>query len=183
MMRKEPEARASSAVEGRRRIAWAERSMPVLRIVRDRFTRERPLEGHRIAACLHVTPETANLVLTLKAAGADVALCASNPLSTQDDVVASLSADFNVPTHAERGEDPASRAANLDRVLAVRPTMTLDDGADLVSILHERRTDLLPSVVGGLTGSAITSVTGSGSSYTVTASAGTGSRNRGYIAS
>jgi len=149
MTRKEPEARTSSAVEGRRRIAWAERSMPVLRIVRERFTRERPLEGHRVAACLHVTPETANLVLTLQAAGAEVALCASNPLSTQDDVVASLSTDFGIPTHAERGEDGASRAANLDRVLTARPTMTLDDGADLVSILHDRRTDLLPGVVGG----------------------------------
>jgi adenosylhomocysteinase len=137
------------AAEGKRRIAWAERSMPVLRILRERFSREKALENHRIAACLHVTPETANLLLTLQAAGARIALCASNPLSTQDDVAASLAADFGIATYAARGEDAAHRALSLDQVLAVRPTMTLDDGADLVSILHGTRRDLLPEVVGG----------------------------------
>lgn len=140
---------SGSADEGRRRIAWAERSMPVLRIVKERFERERPLAGHRIAACLHVTPETANLLLTLQAAGAAATLCASNPLSTQDDVAASLTADFEIPTFAVRGEAPRQRAENLDRVLLCKPTITLDDGADLVAILHDRRTDLLPGVVGG----------------------------------
>jgi adenosylhomocysteinase len=139
----------ASAAEGNRRIAWAERSMPVLRIVGERFARERPLRGHRIAACLHVTPETATFLRTLRAAGAEVALCASNPQSTQDDVVASLAADFGIPTYAARGEAPGRRAENLERVLACRPTITLDDGADLVSILHDRRRDLLAAVVGG----------------------------------
>jgi adenosylhomocysteinase len=140
---------AGNAADGQRRIAWAERNMPVLRIVRERFTRERPLAGHRVAACLHVTPETANLLLTLQAAGASVALCASNPLSTSDDVVASLNADFAIPTYALRGENAKRREESVERVIASRPTITLDDGADLVSILHERRTDLLPEVVGG----------------------------------
>jgi adenosylhomocysteinase len=138
-----------SAEEGKRRIEWAERSMPVLRIVRERFTQERPLSGHRIAACLHVTPETANLAITLKAAGASVTLCASNPLSTQNDVAASLSSDFGIPTFAVRGEDSRRRAEDLERVLACQPTITLDDGADLVSILHERKPDLIGDVVGG----------------------------------
>jgi len=123
--------------------------MPVLRHVRERFARERPLDGHRIAACLHVTAETANLLLTLKAAGARAVLCASNPLSTQDDVAASLTADFGVPTFGAKGDDAARRAAGLEKVLETGPTLTLDDGADLVSILHERRKDLLPQVVGG----------------------------------
>ena len=138
-----------TAEDGRRRIEWAERSMPVLRHVRERFTRERPLDGHRICACLHVTAETANLILTLQAAGATTVLCASNPLSTQDDVAASLAKDFGIPTFGVKGDDPARRAASLDEVLKTRPTLTLDDGADLVSILHERRLDLLPDVVGG----------------------------------
>jgi adenosylhomocysteinase len=140
---------AGGAAEGKRRIAWAERSMPVLRIVRQRFAGERPLAGHRIAACLHVTPETANLLVALKDAGAEVTLCASNPLSTQEDVAASLTEDFGITTYASRGEDASRRRANLDRVLACRPTITLDDGADLVSILHDRRSDLLKDVVGG----------------------------------
>jgi len=123
--------------------------MPVLRSVRDRFARERPLIGHRVAACLHVTPETANFLLTLSAAGATVTLCASNPLSTQDEVAASLSADFDIPTYASRGESAGERSENVERVLGCRPTITLDDGADLVSILHDRRQDLLADVVGG----------------------------------
>lgn len=140
---------SADAAEGKRRIAWAERSMPVLRILRERFRQNRPLADHRIAACLHVTPETANLLLALKDAGAAVALCASNPLSTQDDVARALDAEFGIATHAARGEDAVGRAENLDRVLALRPTMSLDDGADIVSILHGRRRDLLAGVVGG----------------------------------
>jgi adenosylhomocysteinase len=140
---------AAVNVLGRRRIEWAERSMPVLRSIRERFERERPLVSHRVAACLHVTPETANFLLTLKAAGATVTLCASNPLSTQEDVAASLNADFGVPTHAARGESPGQRAENLEKVLGCRPTITLDDGADLVTILHDRRRELLAEVVGG----------------------------------
>jgi adenosylhomocysteinase len=140
---------SADAAEGKRRIAWAERSMPVLRILRERLALEKPLSGHRVAACLHVTPETANLLLTLQAAGAGIALCASNPLSTQDDVAASLDADFGIRAHAMRGESAGRRVENLDRVLTLRPTMTLDDGADLVSILHDRRRDLLPEVIGG----------------------------------
>jgi len=139
----------SPPTEGSRRIAWAERSMPVLRIVRDRFALEQPLRGHRIAACLHITPETANLLLTLKAAGAEVTLCASNPLSTQDDVATSLTDEFGIPTHAARGEDAKTRLAHVERVLGCRPTITLDDGADLVSLLHDRRKELLAEVVGG----------------------------------
>ncbi len=136
-------------MSGERLIAWAERNMPVLRIVRERFAKERPLAGHRIAACLHVTPETANLLLTLKAAGADVALSASNPTSTQDDVAGALTSELGIPTFAARGESAARRAENLERVLALRPTITLDDGADLVTILHERKRDLLNDVAGG----------------------------------
>jgi len=123
--------------------------MAVLRSVRDRFRKERPLAGHRIGACLHVTPETANLLRALKAAGAEIALCASNPLSTQDDIAAALALHESIPTFAVNGEDRERRAAHLDAVLSVRPTLTLDDGADLVSMLHGRRTDLLPAVVGG----------------------------------
>jgi adenosylhomocysteinase len=138
-----------NAIEGNRRIAWAERSMPVLRIVRERFTRQRPLAGQRIAACLPVTPETANLVLTLQAGGAEVTLCASNPSSTQDDVAASLAGDFGVATHADGDDEAGRRAENLDRVLSCRPTITLDDGAELVTALHDRRRQFLGGVVGG----------------------------------
>jgi adenosylhomocysteinase len=123
--------------------------MPVLRMVRERFASEKPLVGHRIAACLPVTPETATLVLTLRAGGADVTLCASHPGVTQDDVAASLAADHEIAAYAARGEGADRHAENLDRVLECRPTITLDDGAELVSILHERRRDLLASVVGG----------------------------------
>jgi len=136
-------------MDGRRRIAWAERSLPVLRMVRERFALDRPLEGHRIAACLPVTPETANLVLTLQAGGAAVTLGASHSEATDDDVAASLKADFGVATHALRGDDVARRAGNLDLVLNGRPTITLDDGAELVPILHDRRRDLLSAIVGG----------------------------------
>jgi len=137
------------AGEGLRLVDWAERSMPVLRQVRDRFKREQPLAGQRVAACLHVTPETANLLRTLQAGGASIALCASNPLSTQDDVAAALAVHEGIPTFAIKGEDAHRRAAHLAAVLTVGPTLTLDDGADLVSIVHGERRDLLPGVVGG----------------------------------
>jgi len=123
--------------------------MPVLRSVRERFTSSRPLAGHRVAACLHVTPETANLLLTLRDAGATIALCASNPLSTHDDVVVALGGEYGIPTYAAKGEDSEHRREHLERVLATRPTITLDDGADLVSILHARGSGRIEEVVGG----------------------------------
>ncbi len=123
--------------------------MPVLRIVRERFERERPLAGQRIAACLPMGPDTANLALTLQAGGAEVSLCASNPMSMDDDIAASLSADFGIATHTQKGDEAGRRTDNCDRVLGCRPTITLDDGAELVSTLHERRRDLLRDVIGG----------------------------------
>jgi adenosylhomocysteinase len=126
----------SLADEGRRRTEWAERSMPVLRQLRERFGRERPLAGKRVAACLHVTTETANLVVALQAGGADVALCASNPLSTQDDVAAHLVRDYGVKVFAIKGEDHATYYDHIRAALAHRPDITMDDGADLVGALH-----------------------------------------------
>ncbi len=134
---------------GKDRILWADDRMPVLRTVRERFEREQPLTGVRIAACLHVTTETANLMRTLKAGGADVSLCASNPLSTQDDVTASLVADFQVPTFAITGEDHDTYYKHIHSVLDSNPQITMDDGADLVSTLHSRREEVLESVFGG----------------------------------
>src|SRR5882672_8654781 len=116
------------ADEGRRRTEWAERSMPVLRQLRERFTRERPLAGKRLAACLHVTTETANLAITLKAGGADVALCASNPLSTQDDIAAYLARDCGVRVFAIKGEDNDSYYRHIQAALAHEPEITMDDG-------------------------------------------------------
>jgi adenosylhomocysteinase len=140
----------SLASEGRRRTEWAERTMPVLRQIRERFSRERPLEGVRLSACLHVTTETANLIKTLKAGGADVVLCASNPLSTQDDVAAHLVADEGVSTFAVKGEDEASYYRHIRSALAHRPIITMDDGADLVGSLHmislDRTDQLAPPV-------------------------------------
>jgi len=124
------------AAEGRRRTEWAERSMPVLRQIRERFTRERPLSGRRLSACLHVTTETANLAVTLQAGGADVALCASNPLSTQDDVAAHLVKDHGIKVFAIRGEDHTTYYEHIRAALAHRPDVTMDDGADLVGALH-----------------------------------------------
>ncbi|HLU24783.1 MAG TPA: adenosylhomocysteinase [Longimicrobiales bacterium] len=121
---------------GRLRTEWAERQMPVLRLIRERFQRERPLEGRRIGACLHVTTETANLMITLKAAGADVALCASNPLSTQDDVAAHLVRDHGISVYAIKGEDHDTYYDHIRAVLAFGPEITMDDGADLVGSLH-----------------------------------------------
>ncbi len=138
------------AREGQRRTVWAERSMPVLRQLRERFTRERPLAGKRLSACLHVTTETANLAITLKAGGADVVLCASNPLSTQDDVAAHLVADHGIKVYAIRGEDHTVYYDHIRAALAHRPDITMDDGADLVGALHmialSRLDDLAPPV-------------------------------------
>lgn len=140
---------AALAPSGVLRVEWADGQMPVLRRIRERFARERPLEGVRVAACLHVTTETANLVRTLVAGGAQVALCASNPLSTQDDVAAALVVEYGVPTFAVRGEDRTTYYRHIQQVLDTRPDLTLDDGADLVTTLHRERTGVLPGVRGG----------------------------------
>jgi adenosylhomocysteinase len=137
------------AAAGVRRIEWAEREMPVLRLIRERFESERPLAGVRIGACLHVTSETANLMRTLKAGGADIALCASNPLSTQDDVAAALVAEYQIPTFARRGVDRDGYYAHLNAVADTRPQLTMDDGCDLVSLLHKERTEDVANVFGG----------------------------------
>lgn len=134
---------------GRLRIEWAEREMPVLRLIRERFAKERPLAGVRISACLHVTTETANLMRTLQAGGADVVLTASNPLSTQDDVAAALVNIYEIPTFAIKGEDNVTYYKHLRAALDHQPQMTMDDGADLVSTLHKERRELLPGVIGG----------------------------------
>ena len=134
---------------GRRRIEWAEREMPVLRSIRERFEKERPLEGMRISACLHVTTETANLMRTLQAGGADAVLTASNPLSTQDDVAASLVNHFEIPVFAIKGEDNATYYKHIEAALDHEPHLTMDDGADLVSTLHKDRRELLETIVGG----------------------------------
>jgi len=137
------------ATGGRFRIEWAEREMPVLRAIRERFEREKPLKGIRVAACLHVTTETANLMRTLQAGGADVVLCASNPLSTQDDVAASLVVHDEIPVYAIKGEDNATYYQHLKAGLDHKPQMTMDDGADLVGLLHKNRTELLKDVICG----------------------------------
>ncbi len=134
---------------GALRIDWADRQMPVLAAIRERFAAEQPLAGWRISACLHVTAETANLMRTLAAGGADVVLCSSNPLSTQDDVAASLVAHHNIPVFAIKGEDRDSYYRHIGQALDHHPHVTMDDGADLVSELHTTRTELLPEVVGG----------------------------------
>lgn len=131
------------------RIEWAEREMPVLRMIRERFERERPLNGKRISACLHVTTETANLMRTLQAGGAEVVLTASNPLSTQDDVAAALVSHYEIPTFAIKGESNAIYYKHINAVLDHKPQLTMDDGADLVSTLHTQRRELLPEVLGG----------------------------------
>ncbi|MFW5713238.1 MAG: adenosylhomocysteinase [Brevefilum sp.] len=134
---------------GRRRIEWAEREMPVLRSIRERFERERPFEGIRMSACLHVTTETANLMRTLQAGGADVVLTASNPLSTQDDVAACLVSHYEIPVFAIKGEDNTTYYKHINAALDHRPHLTMDDGADLVSTLHKDRRDQLDEVIGG----------------------------------
>src|SRR5512141_2236369 len=140
---------SKQAEGGRRRIEWAENEMPVLRLIRERFEKERPLKGVRVSACLHVTTETANLMRTLQAGGADVVLTASNPLSTQDDVASALVSHFEIPTFAIKGEDNVTYYKHLRAALDHKPNMTMDDGADLVSTLHKERRDLLTNVIGG----------------------------------
>lgn len=137
------------ATGGRFRIDWAEHQMPVLRAIRERFEKEKPLKGIRMSACLHVTTETANLMRTLQAGGADVVLCASNPLSTQDDVAASLVAHDEIPVYAIKGEDNATYYDHITAGLDHRPHITMDDGADLVSTIHKTRRELLDDIIGG----------------------------------
>jgi adenosylhomocysteinase len=139
----------SLAAEGQRLIEWAAQEMPVLRLIRERFEREKPLQGLRLAGCLHVTTETANLAITLTAGGAELRLCASNPLSTQDAVAAALVSNHGVPVYAVKGEDSARYYEHIDAVLDIRPHLTMDDGADLVARLHKDRTDLLGEVMAG----------------------------------
>jgi len=139
----------NQAEGGRRRIEWAEREMPVLRLIRERFEKEKPLKGVRMSACLHVTTETANLARTLVAGGADLVLTASNPLSTQDDVAAALVNRYEVPTFAIKGEDNVTYYKHIAAALDHKPHMTMDDGADLVSTIHKGRRELLPEIIGG----------------------------------
>ena len=139
----------SLAAGGIRRIRWAEREMPVLRQIRERFAKEKPLTGLRIAACLHVTTETANLMLTLQDGGAEAAICASNPLSTQDDVAAALAREYGIPTFAIKGEDNDTYYAHINSTLDLSPNITMDDGADLVATLHSGRGDAIEGVIGG----------------------------------
>ena len=137
------------ADKGRGRIEWAGRSMPVLHQIRDRFAKQRPLKGMRLTACLHVTSETANLAIALKAGGAEIALCASNPLSTQDDAAAALVVDHAIPVFAIKGEDQKTYYRHIDAALRHKPNLTMDDGADVVGVLHSQRQDLLKDLVGG----------------------------------
>jgi len=137
------------AAEGVRRIEWAEREMPVLRLIRRRFEQERPLAGLRIGACLHVTTETANLMRTLQAGGARIVLAASNPLSTKDDVAAALVAEYGIAVYARRGEDRDTYYAHLNAVADAHPQITMDDGCDLVSLLHSERPDQVREVLAG----------------------------------
>ncbi len=139
----------SLADKGLLRIEWAEKDMPVLRQIRERFEREKPLKGVTISACLHVTTETANLMITLKAGGADVYLTASNPLSTQDDVAAALVKHFDIPTFAIHGEDTDTYYQHIKEVLDRKPNITMDDGGDLISTLHKERQELIPNIYGG----------------------------------
>src|SRR4030042_1232333 len=138
----------SLAREGKLRIDWAGREMPVVRLIRQRFGKERPLAGVRISACLHITTETANLALTLKEGGAEVVLCASNPLSTQDDAAAAL-VDYGIPVNAIKGEDNKTYYKHIITTLEHKPQITMDDGADLVSTLHKDYVKLASKVIGG----------------------------------
>jgi adenosylhomocysteinase len=140
----------SLAPQGKLRTEWASREMPVLKLIRERFAKEKPLKGAKISACLHITTETANLALTLKAGGAEVALCASNPLSTQDDVAAALLTEYGIPVNAIKGEDNETYYKHIRAALAHQPHITLDDGADLVSTLHKENTELIGKVIGGM---------------------------------
>ena len=138
----------SLAEAGRQRIEWASREMPVIKIIRERFAKEKPLKGIRISGCLHITTETANLALTLKEGGGDVILCASNPLSTQDDAAAAL-VEYGIPVNAIRGEDEKTYYKHINTALDSKPQLTVDDGADLVTTLHTKRADLIANVIGG----------------------------------
>src|SRR3990170_3565649 len=139
----------SLAKKGKLRIEWAEKDMPVLRLIRNRFAKEKPLKGYKLAACLHVTTETANLMRTLKEGGAETYLCASNPLSTQDDVAASLVKDFGIPVFAIKGEDKDTYYRHIHAALDLRPNLTMDDGADTIGMIHSERQDLAEGVIAG----------------------------------
>lgn len=140
----------SLAARGKGRIEWAAKDMPVLRLIRERFAKDLPLKGVRMSGCLHITTETANLAITLKAGGADLVLCASNPLSTQDDVAAALVSEYGIPTFAIKGEDEETYYRHINSVLDHKPQMTMDDGCDLVSTIHTTRTDLIGGIIGGM---------------------------------
>jgi adenosylhomocysteinase len=137
------------AAEGKRRIEWADRQMPVLAAIRERFEKDQPLAGYRIAACLHVTTETANLMRTLKAGGADVVLCASNPLSTQDDVASALVEEYDISTFAIKGEDNDTYYAHIEAAVDHKPHLTMDDGADVIGVLHSARREQLGDIIAG----------------------------------
>ena len=137
------------AEEGKRRIEWADRQMPVLAAIRERFEQEQPLTGYRISACLHVTTETANLMRTLKAGGADVVLCASNPLSTQDDVAAALVSEYDISVFAIKGEDNDTYYAHIEAAVDHKPHFTMDDGADVIGVLHSARREQLGDIIAG----------------------------------
>src|SRR5438270_12437754 len=137
------------AEEGKRRIEWADRQMPVLAAIRKRFEQEQPLAGYRISACLHVTTETANLARTLKAGGADVVLCASNPLSTQDDVAAALVDEYDISVFAIKGEDNDTYYSHIEAAVDHKPQLTMDDGADVIGVLHSARREQLTDIIAG----------------------------------
>jgi adenosylhomocysteinase len=141
---------SSLTPRGKDRIEWAAKEMPVLRLIRERFSQDQPLKGIRMSGCLHITTETANLAITLQAGGADLVLCASNPLSTQDDVAAALVSEYGIPTFAIKGEDEQTYYRHINAVLDHTPHMTMDDGCDLVSTLHTTRTELIGGIIGGM---------------------------------
>ena len=138
------------AARGKDRIEWAAKEMPVLRLIRERFTKDQPLQGIRMSGCLHITTETANLAITLKAGGANLVLCASNPLTTQDDVAAALISEYGIPTYAIKGEDEQTYYRHINSALDHKPNLTMDDGCDLVSTLHTKRTELITDIIGGM---------------------------------
>ncbi|GAG19215.1 unnamed protein product, partial [marine sediment metagenome] len=140
----------SLAPEGVRRINWAEQDMQVLSQIRQRFSEQRPLKSLRLSACLHITAETAGLARTLKAGGADLVLCASNPLSTQDDVAAALVREYDIPVFALRGEDNSTYYKHINSALSRKPNVTMDDGADLVTTILTERQDLVPNIIASL---------------------------------
>src|SRR5260370_82781 len=138
------------APRGKDRIEWAAKDMPVLRIIRERFAKDMPLKGVRMSGCLHITTETANLAITLKAGGADLVLCALNPLSTQDDGAAALVHEYGAPSFSKRGEDKETYYRHINTVLAHKPNMTRDDGCALFSTTHTARTEPTPAIIGGM---------------------------------